>query len=183
MRAPTFTMNPRLARRPLDPHRQLPMPYVQAVRADGSCDFSVIDGDKTVQAARDRSCGLCGVRLGKWFAFIGGPKSVEARTFGDPPMHRDCATNALTLCPHLARRRVPRREAPSVIDLGLGDGEREVITTEGWVEDKPQRWGLVITDGCRVELHDNAPVFRINKPREIRWFHYVDDLLVPEVAP
>jgi hypothetical protein len=39
-------MNRRLATRPIDPKRRLPIPYAQLVNPDGTANFAAIDGPK-----------------------------------------------------------------------------------------------------------------------------------------
>ena len=94
-------MNRRLATRPIDPKRRLPIPYAQLVNPDGTANFAAIDGPKALRGAANRDCGLCGQRMGRWVAFLGGPRNVEHGGYLDPPMHVSCAEDATRLCPHL----------------------------------------------------------------------------------
>ncbi len=130
-------MNRRLATRPIDPKRHLPIPYAQLVNPDGTANFAAIDGPKALRGAANRDCGLCGQRMGRWVAFLGGPRNVEHGGYLDPPMHVSCAEDATRLCPHLARQRVPRRP---------DSGDPNIVTPPGFVEDKPDRWAMWITD-------------------------------------
>lgn len=166
-------MNERLAARPLDPKRQLPVPYVQIVRPDGVADFTGLSGEVSDECGRLRLCGLCGLDIGYWVAFVGGPQSVRTRSFGDPPMCVDCAVDAITLCPHIARQRVPRRPE------GVTPDGRPLVVPDGWVEDKPARWGVYVTRRY-VMKHRSHPqggytiIFKPAPPKEVRWFAYDD---------
>jgi hypothetical protein len=42
-------MNRRLATRPIDPKRRLPIPYAQLVNPDGTANFAAIDGPKALE--------------------------------------------------------------------------------------------------------------------------------------
>jgi hypothetical protein len=171
---PGLAVNPRLATRPIDPKRRLPVPYVQLLRPDGTADFAAVNGATALRAAAARLCGLCGKKMGRWVAFIAGPQSIEHRAFLDPPMDVKCAEDALRLCPHMARERTPRRPE--------GSFSPEVITPAGFTEGKPNRFGLFITG--RWQVHRNVAegtyVFRPAPARTVRWFSYVNGVLTEE---
>lgn len=152
-------VNPRLAARPTDPRRRLPVPFAQARNADGSANFALIDAQKAVLAGLARRCGLCGQPMGEQVAFLGGPSAVTGRAFLDPPMCVQCAEDATVLCPHLARQRVPRRPDDSP-------------PPPGWTHDKPTRWGLYVTGAYGIVRHSSYYVFLPAPPTVIRWFTY-----------
>jgi hypothetical protein len=116
------------------------VPVAQALYTDGRADFTTLDSDVTMRCGRERLCGLCGESLTYWIAFIGGPRSADTRTYSDPPMHVECAEDAFTLCPHLRRPLVARRES---------DGGS---VPAGWSEDKPETWVMGITRDYSVKL-------------------------------
>src|SRR6266508_2178233 len=159
-------MNPRLAARPTDPKRRLPVPYTQLVNPDGTANFAAIDGPKALRAAADRDCGLCGQRMGRWVAFLGGPRNVQHGGYLDPPMHVSCGVDATRLCPHLARQKVPRRP---------DGGDPAIVTPPGFVEDKPTRTGRPASPGppataLRAAARPTraAPAARTPTPRPAR---------------
>ncbi len=161
-------MNPRLAARPLDTKRRVPVPFAQALFEDGSADFAAIDAGRSMQCARERLCGLCGQELTYWVAFIGGPRSVESRAFTDPPMHVECAEDAFTLCPHLRRPLVTRREATPGTSV-----------PQGWSENKPERWALFVTRSFAVQYPRLAGggygvQYTAAPAKTVRWFEYGD---------
>jgi hypothetical protein len=158
-------VNRKLARRPLDPKRQLPIPFAQMVH-DGLADFTTLNPNITLECAKRRLCGLCGKQLGFTIAFIGGPGSAKSRAYSDPPMHVECAEDAFTLCPHLARPLVPRRPSDQAVH-------------QGWVADKPQRWAMLVTRDFTWSLEPVtgggvAPRFIADEPTTIRWWEYQD---------
>lgn len=164
-------MNKKLAKRPLDPKRQLPVPFMQAVGPDGLADFTMIDGGKVIQSGQQRICGLCGKPLGLYVAFLGGPVSAQTHEYSDPPMHPDCADDATRLCPHLARQRVPRRESTGVMP-------------EGFAEEKPEGIVmLVVSDYTLVRRPvkgGSVPGFTAGEPKQVRTYSYVDGLLTED---
>jgi hypothetical protein len=166
-------MNRRLATRPIDPKRRLPIPYAQLVNPDGTANFAAIDGPKALRGAANRDCGLCGQRMGRWVAFLGGPRNVEHGGYLDPPMHVSCAEDATRLCPHLARQRVPRRP---------DSGDPDIITPPGFVEDKPDRWAMWITDRYTWRINPDTGTYRFlpGPARQIRWWHYLDGRLTEQ---
>ncbi len=173
-------MNPRLATRPLDPKRKVPVPFAQVVTPDGLADFRSLDGVKVTQCAEEGLCGLCGQilldRQTRLLAFIGGQISAGSRHYSDPPMHVECAEDAMTLCPHIARPLVARREANPASS-----------TPEGTTQEKPKRWVMLVTDSYKWKMVDHqtgdgrvmvAPQFIAGDPEQRRVWVYRDGLAV-----
>lgn len=122
---------------PVD-ERGYPVPHtVQWV--EGKPDFRVIDPQKWAKAVQLRRCGMCGEPLGAHMAFVGGPLSMRNRMFYDLPMHRDCATYALQVCPFLA--------APK---FGYSSAGQGVTVHSGVLAERPPRFGLGITRSFEV---------------------------------
>ncbi|TQL36889.1 hypothetical protein [Salinispora arenicola] len=135
---------PRLAARPRDARRGLPIPPVNLhPHLDGGVhvDFTTINTRTSTDLAVQRLCSLCGERLGYWVAFLGGPRAAELMRYADPPGCVECMTAALTLCPHIAlgRHRRARADRP-------GGG----IIPPGSHGDKPDRYLLGITREYRT---------------------------------
>ena len=98
----------RLAARPFDARRRLPIPYVSE-HDDGSVNFATVNGARVLQCARERRCSLCGQPDDYWLAFVGGLGGFHLRAYTDPPGHVDCMRAALALCPYLTLERHRRR--------------------------------------------------------------------------
>ena len=151
----------------------LPIPYVAALRPDGTADFTVIDAERALGAARSRRCALCGAGLGYWLAFLGGPQSARTRTFVDGPAHEDCLLAAVRLCPYLARHASRRtRRVP--------EGS---LTPAGFDERKPTEFVVGITRSYRTFVDERGAILHKAAPfvRE-RKFRYVDGVLVEQSA-
>ncbi len=71
----------RLQHRPL--FRGFPVPYVAMVDSAGTPDFKVLDVERMEECAVRRLCALCGEKLGRFAAFIGGPRHQTHLTFID----------------------------------------------------------------------------------------------------
>lgn len=141
---------PALAARRHDERRGLPIPYVNEMD-DGTFDFTAINGGRSLECARRRLCGLCAEPIGYWVAFMGGPQSIRLRSFTDPPMHRECATAARELCPHIAIARHKRVPEHRVRD--------DVGTPAGWIEDKPSEFWIGMTRTYEITLRDGYLIY------------------------
>jgi len=89
--------------RPRDP-RGYPIPWNVLVDSTGKAHFTINDESLRAMAIRERLCPICGVRLWRGLWFVGGPGSAlhQHGAYIDPPMHKECATYALRVCPYLA---------------------------------------------------------------------------------
>lgn len=94
---------PRLAARPVDPRRGLPIPYVN-VEDDGTVNFAMVNGRRVLECVRHKLCGLCGQPQDSLVAFVGGIGGFQHRLYTDPPGHLDCMRSAIDLCPYLKVR-------------------------------------------------------------------------------
>lgn len=102
------TMPPRIARLPKDP-RGFPVPFTAQV-LNGKADLTVIDPKKWDKALRQSLCGICGAALLDDYYFVGGEMCAANRLFTDLPMHSECATYSLQVCPFLAAPKMAYRK-------------------------------------------------------------------------
>ncbi len=166
---------PALAARPWDERRHLPIPVV--AEFEGEVNFAAINSEVALEMARQRMCGLCGQEMGYWVAFLGGPKSAEQGTYGDPPMHPDCAEAAVLLCPHIALSHHRRVSDARQAQLAAG---HPVTVHEGWVEDKPDEWVMYITRQYEIDMRPAAgggvaPVYIARPSKTRRRFTYDEE--------
>lgn len=85
----------------LDP-RGYPIAYSVLIDDHGTPHFRVIDQEKVLKCAKENLCSICGKPLELHRSFLGGPLSFRNHTYSDPPMHPECATYAVKVCPFLA---------------------------------------------------------------------------------
>ena len=153
-------MPERIARLERDP-RGYPIPWFVHRPADGPIDFRVMDPVRFQRAIREHRCWVCGDRLGKYIAFVGGPLSAAQRLYADPPMHVDCAEFSAKVCPFLAIPTAQRREANKPAHVEITDRDATVM-------ENPEVTGVFITTGYRKMPNG---ILLANESREIRWFH------------
>lgn len=156
-----------LAARPVDPRRNLPIPF-SSETPDGGHDFTLVTDIQVIRCIREKLCALCGTPLGYWISFLGGPNAYRARTYTDPPGHPDCMEWAVTLCPFIAmanyRRATARRHEAQ---------EAPVVTGVGFVNDHPTQWVLATTRSYAHHVDRNgALVFTAAPFKKARWFAY-----------
>lgn len=102
---------PRMRHLPLDP-RGYPIPhgiYVDSVTKRPH--FTVNDEAVRQQTIREDICAICGSKLFRARWSVGGPLSAfhPQGSYIDPPMHLECMTYALQVCPYLAAPNYARR--------------------------------------------------------------------------
>ena len=92
--------------------RGFPVPFIVARDNAGEPLFTVNDDRLTRQCIAESLCGICGNALtfgDLWW--VGGPLSAfhPDGCYIDGPMHMECSTYALQVCPHLAAPRYTKR--------------------------------------------------------------------------
>ena len=97
---------PSLAHLPLDT-RGYPIFEMIVRDASGKAHFAVNDELKRQKIIKEERCSLCGKPLLRARWLVGGPLSsfTENGAYLDPPMHHECMTYALKVCPYLAAPR------------------------------------------------------------------------------
>jgi len=85
----TPDMPHRLAARPRDARRGLPVPPVNLHPDPHSAtplvDFTTINITASTELATGRRCSLCGNNIGYWVAFFNGARAAELMLYADPP--------------------------------------------------------------------------------------------------
>lgn len=151
---------PRIAALPRE-ERGIPIPYFVKY-FNGKPDLRVADPKKQMLCATKRVCWVCGQPLSYVSAFIGGPIScLQSLAFSDGPMHRECAEFSLKYCPYLA---IP---ASKYRDANLPAGT-ELPT--GAVEEKPDKFGMVLTANYRSAIYGNGLIFVAHNVQELTWW-------------
>ncbi len=106
---------------PLD-KRGIPIPWFVADPVPGQeIDLRVACGKKREHAVDWNLSWCCGVPLGKYRVFIGGPLALANRGFSDWASHEACAVYAAQICPFLngAMKKRPGKDYPEGTDLSL----------------------------------------------------------------
>ena len=101
--ATTVPVPDRLLHLKRDPHGY-PIPWIAFVGSEGQAHFAINDSSKLTDVLNNDLCGICGQKLfvPRWF--VGGARAIfeEHGGYLDPPMHHECATYALRVCPYLS---------------------------------------------------------------------------------
>lgn len=144
----------RMQHLPRDP-RGYPIPHVVVVDRTGVAHFVINDHLKSDACMRNALCHICGQKLDEQIVFVGGPRSAfhSQGAFYDGPMHHQCATYALQVCPYLAMPSYTSRNT-DVHEKRLKKTEPKigVMVNPSVSAEKPVLFVMVVADGCRVQV-------------------------------
>lgn len=82
---------------PLDPELHVPVPFAAGTDVGngdspaGIVSARELDVRRVTQCALSRTCGVCGVGLGRPLAFVGSQRDVDRLALHFPACHVDCA--------------------------------------------------------------------------------------------
>jgi hypothetical protein len=130
------------------------------VPEDGRVDFRVLNVATFLDLCARKCCGICGKRLARKLAFLGGPMCVQRRVFGDGPLHYACAQYARQVCPFLVN--AARQYSTDEVVGHFRDPN--VIRT------KPQRLVLFLTDDFLLLPAPGGKPVCIVKPGTAEWY-------------
>jgi hypothetical protein len=163
----------RIARLPLDPLRNLPVPWFVAWLRDGKeCtpgfpgalpDFRIIGHNRIAHAHHGHVCWMCGEAMGSFCAFPLGPMCTVSRTVSEPPCHRECAEFALCACPFLLNPKRGRR--PFDFDVVPAAGVP--------IARNPGAYALWVTKSYKpfhVSGGNGGVLFEVGEPTEVVWY-------------
>lgn len=134
-------------------HRGYPKFYIAHRDDSGKCHFVVNDAARTFKCAVDDLCSLCGTKLrrGRWF--VGGPLSAFiSRSYFDPPMHFECMSYAMQVCPWLAIANYSRKRGLEKIAADVG----RAVVDHTILPDRPAVYVCVHARGHDRELSGDA---------------------------
>jgi hypothetical protein len=141
--------------------RGYPIPHFVAW-VDGKPDFRLLDDAKFARSLSEKTCTVCGIPLGRFKSFVGGPMNVLQRICGEPPMHRDCALFAVQACPFLLLPLARRRLANLPDDLQRVPGE------EMFEEGNPGVTSIWTCTEFRAGRH--VRIFELGQATSLEWF-------------
>ena len=153
---------PLLAKRKRD-RRGYPIPYITYIDRHKKPQFTVNNGKMVKRCILHNRCGLCGEKMPETVWFVGGPGAAlhDSGAFIDPPMHKECATYALQVCPFIAFKPYKGEKDTYVLDGIQQNGlEGTVIKVDEQAEamkGKPSVFCLVGTTKFRNMGDYNAP--------------------------
>lgn len=131
--------------------------YTTFIDRDGVPDFKINDEVKRTKCVLHGRCAMCGEKLGKRIAFIGGPASIEeGKLFIDAGMHPDCAKYAWDVCPYIV---MGTGHATFLKDHSK-DGTVTNLNVIATSQAPPQRMGMMITTAYAVVAVQNPETGR-----------------------
>jgi len=144
-------------------HRGYPIPWNVLRADDGTPLFTINDDRKHWRAIRERICPICGVRLGRWLWFVGGPLSAFDPNgwYLDLPGHVECLEYALATCPYLAAPQYSKRLYvidPAKLPQGL-----PILLDETLIPERPVVF--VVVTGSGIEYRDRGLLLPYVRPR------------------
>lgn len=132
--------------------RGYPIPYIVYRDRQGRPHFTVNDAKMVKRVLLHNRCGICGNKMGDIVYFVGGPSCAfhPNGAYVDPPMHKECATYSLKVCPFLAFRKYAGTQAEYVIEKIKENHDRpgyEIKADTGVMPGKPELFVLLGTKG------------------------------------
>lgn len=128
---------------------------------DGKPDFRVMDMVKFVAAVKEHRCWVCGLKLGKLYAFVSGPMCGISTTSAEPPSHAECAIYSAMACPFLTLPKSKRREA-NLPEGGKSAGDM--------IKRNPGVALVLLTNKYKPFKVENGWLFEMGRPLKTLWF-------------
>jgi hypothetical protein len=119
--------------------RGYPIPAGALIDKAGRPHFTVMDEAKRQKIIIGGFCAICGRKLHKVKWLVGGPASAFHKhgAYLDPPMHLDCLTYALQVCPYLAAPRYTGLIEDATINPAHMPPGMAIMHDEGMMDKRP----------------------------------------------
>jgi hypothetical protein len=137
--------------------RGYPIPYNVLRNLDGRPHFTISDHRRQARALKEHRCGICGTRMKKPFWFVGGPGSAfhPEGAYVDPPMHHECMTYAMQVCPYLALPHYLGRIDTATVDPSRLD-VLPIFFDPTMIPERPALFVCVAANGYEVRPRELA---------------------------
>lgn len=98
--------------------RGYPIPYIILRDKNGKVHFQINDSSLVYDCIRNLKCAICGEELNGDYWLAGGPLSAlhPMGAYIDTPLHKECGTYAMQVCPYLAVSIYSKRLDASTIN-------------------------------------------------------------------
>lgn len=121
--------------------RGYPVPFSIYRNKSGEPDFRMHDPDRLRKCMEEAKCSICGTSLNDDIWLLAGAKTAltPQGAYLDPPMHKECGTYALQVCPYLAMpsfRKISPNEIENSNAVRMFDGKPTVfafVKTSGYL--------------------------------------------------
>jgi hypothetical protein len=151
--------------------RGYPIPYIALVDKTGVAHFTINHEPKRQEVISKDLCGICGKKLLRWRALVGGPVSafMEDGAYIDPAMHIECCQYALKVCPYLALPSFTKEIGAKKLKAENMPGDTPAVLVDNtMMKDKPTFFVLVVHTRCEKVFYDPATktVVQYLKPKK-----------------
>jgi hypothetical protein len=165
--------------------RGYPIPFIVLTDRKGNPQFTINHGDRLHDCRSKRLCSICGKRIDGLFWFVGGSRCFvhEHGAFVDPPMHRECGSYALQVCPFLAApgylKRIDDAKLP---ENGLPEG-MALLRTEGMPSAQPERFGFGGAISYRtINPRPGETLSVVDRWTYVEWWRFGEQVNAPDAA-
>jgi hypothetical protein len=141
--------------------RGYPVPWFVAW-FNGEPDFRVIRPGGLESATANRTCWLCGEKMGRYITFVIGPMCAVNRVSSEPACHLDCAEFAAKACPFMVLPSAKRREANLPKD--------GIAPVGNHIERNPGATCLWTCKHFRPFQVDHGFLIEIGEPDHVEWW-------------
>lgn len=119
--------------------RGYPIPYIVLIDKEGKPHFTINEESRRQEVIKKQLCGICGRKLVRWRALVGGPVSafLEDGAYIDPPMHIECAHYALQVCPFIAVPSYVKPIDDKTLDMDKLESDMCILIDNTTIPGKP----------------------------------------------
>lgn len=146
--------------------RGYPIPWFVDYDKDGKPEFRAMDPIKWARAVREKYCWVCGLRMGRYLAFVAGPMCGINRTSSEPPSHLECARWSAINCPFLANPEAIRR----VDDKVTMDAEKNVAGGIPIMRNPGVAMVWVTKDYTTWTPPNGGRLLTMGEPERVEWY-------------
>lgn len=163
--------------------RGYPIPWNVERLNDGSPIFVANNAVQHRTAIKKKLCPTCGLKLDSWKWFVGGPLSAfhAKGAYFDLPMHLECATYALQVCPWLAAPRYMARVDRILAKQAVLREDHKIGIDDTQIPDRPELF--VAVESRRFTTEDrgySVPVVMPGRPYRGIQYWRAGQQLTPE---
>lgn len=145
--------------------RGYPVPWI-VLRDKNNVPYFAVNNDLlTIECFDHNLCSICGKKLDKDMWLVGGPMSAfhPRGGFLDPPMHYDCGSYALKVCPYLAYTAYKAK--PDKLKLDPKDFDIDVLINQTQTDERVPFFVFLLITGYDVKWYPDMTRFVMpNKP-------------------
>lgn len=166
-------------------HRGYPIPFIVMIDKTGRPQFTINNQRNVDTCMTFGLCSICGVKFDRhpttfkpmmWFVGGSGCFLHERGAFLDPPMHIECATFALQVCPFLAAPSYAKRIDDRLLDPKAMPDDTALMMTETMPARQPDVFGLGMTHSYLIRGQFMKP----KNWRYVEWWHNGEQVNAPD---